>query len=519
MRVKSTKPPAAVTVMARADDDELLVQPSSTAAPSVGGVSSIQLAPLRQNSRSSEDGEEPNSPLMGGGAKKASSSSSSSTTTTTITVAAKATPAKSLNPNANQAGPATSIAFTFAPKKTAAATAATAAATKANDAVFVIDSATSTELTGDGDGQGGGSRVRLSTLQACWDACVADCTACVTSTWAYQRAADVWALLEGDQAWLRKAEFMGSSLLLHDAVGILPILLAFAIVTFRGIGQVVFMDSAWSGFLIWVGLIIQSPFTGLCSLWATGWATWCAYFWALPRARFEAGLYGYNGNLVGLALATFSPLMRWKSLATQTGGPLVPDHSFDSATPAASLALSDRDSGLFLLALLLTIAFFSFLSTLVQEALINTVRRTFKIPTFTLAFNLMTLAYFFGAFTFNYVPSDLSPPTAAPVAPSFSSSAPGEWDGGKFAQGAFIGVGQVFFCSHWLSSVFVLVGMFFCSKWLSFVALVSSVLGALVGLAVGAPLGVRLRFRVAVSWIENMETDACVCISRFLLVC
>ena len=49
------------------------------------------------------------------------------------------------------------------------------------------------------------------------------------------------------------------------------------------------------------------------------------------------------------------------------------------------------------LLLLMAIAFFSFVSTLIQEALINTVRRTFKLPTFTLAFNLATLAYFLGA--------------------------------------------------------------------------------------------------------------------------
>jgi urea transporter len=56
------------------------------------------------------------------------------------------------------------------------------------------------------------------------------------------------------------------------------------------------MNSPWSGFLIWFGLIVQSPFTALCSLWATGWATWTAFFWDLPRARFEAGLYGYSNH-------------------------------------------------------------------------------------------------------------------------------------------------------------------------------------------------------------------------------
>jgi hypothetical protein len=138
------------------------------------------------------------------------------------------------------------------------------------------------------------------------------------------------------------------------------------------------MNSPVSGLLILIGLLIQSPFTGLCSLWATGWATWTAWFWSLPRSRFEAGLYGYNGNLVGLGMATFSPVLRHASLKDWAAS-LVPDHSFDSPTPAAELAISARDAGLLVLALLAAIAFFSFLSTLMQEALINTVRRHLKV--------------------------------------------------------------------------------------------------------------------------------------------
>lgn len=58
-------------------------------------------------------------------------------------------------------------------------------------------------------------------------------------------------------------------------------------------------------------------------------------------------------------------------------------------------------------------------------------------------------------------------------------------------QGAFIGVGQIFFASNWLSSVFMLLGMAFCSRLLALCALASSIAGALTGLAVGAPLSVH----------------------------
>jgi hypothetical protein len=110
--------------------------------------------------------------------------------------------------------------------------------------------------------------------------------------WFYNQFMAFWALFEGELTWLNKVEFMDSSLLLHDAHGWIPIVVAFSLVTLRGIGQVVFMNSPWAGFLIWFGLVVQSPFTAFCCLWSTGWATWCAYFWKLPRDKFEAGLYG-----------------------------------------------------------------------------------------------------------------------------------------------------------------------------------------------------------------------------------
>ncbi len=73
--------------------------------------------------------------------------------------------------------------------------------------------------------------------------------------------------------------------------------------------------------------------------------------------------------------------------------------------------------------------------------------------------------------------------------PEFSTTAHiGEFEVVKFIQGAFIGVGQVFFASHWLSSILILLGMFVCSRFLALIALVSSIAGAVVGLAFGAPL-------------------------------
>jgi hypothetical protein len=106
-----------------------------------------------------------------------------------------------------------------------------------------------------------------------------------------------------------------------------------------------------------------------------------AWFWHFPASRLEAGLYGYNGCLVGLAMATFSPLMRWPAFVWATQS-IVVDASFAppaGAPPPPPFALSDRDAGLLLVAVVVAVAAFGALSALVQEALINSLRRHLKV--------------------------------------------------------------------------------------------------------------------------------------------
>jgi hypothetical protein len=77
----------------------------------------------------------------------------------------------------------------------------------------------------------------LASLLACWSDCTNSLYQSVSETGCWQVAARLWALLEGDLVWLNTAQLAGSSLLLHDAQGLLPTIVAFMLVTFRGIGQ------------------------------------------------------------------------------------------------------------------------------------------------------------------------------------------------------------------------------------------------------------------------------------------
>jgi urea transporter len=130
---------------------------------------------------------------------------------------------------------------------------------------------------------------------------------------------------------------------------------------------VVFMNDARSGAVILLGLFIQSPFVGLCALIATLSGTWTGFAMSFPAQKLNDGFYGYNACLVGAAIATFSPLMRWTEFAWMANS-IIPDSSF--AGPVKPLAVPQP--GLLLFTTFITVIIFGAISTLVQQALINT---------------------------------------------------------------------------------------------------------------------------------------------------
>ena len=81
-------------------------------------------------------------------------------------------------------------------------------------------------------------------------------------------------------------------------------------VALRGVGQVMFMDNPLTGVLfvaaiVWGAVSVGAPLIALAGILAVLVATATALLPGFDRAAWRAGLYGYNGVLVGLALATF----------------------------------------------------------------------------------------------------------------------------------------------------------------------------------------------------------------------
>ena len=86
--------------------------------------------------------------------------------------------------------------------------------------------------------------------------------------------------------------------------------LRFVDVNLRGIGQVMFQDNPLSGVLFLAGIAWGSYATGAPEIAIGGViavvvATLTAQWLHADETSLRAGLYGYNGVLVGLALATF----------------------------------------------------------------------------------------------------------------------------------------------------------------------------------------------------------------------
>ncbi|TRY95888.1 hypothetical protein DNTS_021410 [Danionella cerebrum] len=79
----------------------------------------------------------------------------------------------------------------------------------------------------------------------------------------------------------------------------------------RGAAQVMFVNNPLSGLIIFAGLLLQNRWWALNGFVGTLFATISALILCQNRGAIAAGLYGYNGILVGLLMAVFSDAGDW----------------------------------------------------------------------------------------------------------------------------------------------------------------------------------------------------------------
>lgn len=233
-------------------------------------------------------------------------------------------------------------------------------------------------------------------------------------------------------------------------------------VCFRGAGQVILQNNPLSGAVFILGIFWsqvsrpQAPpvgwgaLVGLVASTLTALAIERKY---LNRQEVYAGLYGFNGLLIGVGLATF---LRWNGL------------------------------------LVVYIVFGAMISVLLMAALTN-ILKTFGMSALTAPFVLITWLCILTAYSFvNVAPpgqsaAGLPAPAliATPLRPNASSLAGAGLTVDNIIQSLFRGISQVILQNNVETGIIVLFGLLINSYAAALLALLGSALGMSVALVLG----------------------------------
>jgi urea transporter len=224
--------------------------------------------------------------------------------------------------------------------------------------------------------------------------------------------------------------------------------LRFIDINLRGVGQVMFQDNPLSGALFVAAIawgsfaagVPQVLFGGLIAVVA---ATLTAQWLRVDKAALHAGLYGFNGVLVGLALATF--------LAP---GPMLWAYVVLGAA----------------------------VSVVAMEATAN-VAKTWGMPALTFPFVLVTWLLLLATYGFAGL-AGTALPSAGVVAP-FESIAATRVDAGLFVQATLLSISQVFLKGSAIAALLFLAGL----AVNSFAAAVAAFGGAILAVVTAHLLG------------------------------
>ncbi|XP_041666941.1 urea transporter 1-like isoform X4 [Cheilinus undulatus] len=217
---------------------------------------------------------------------------------------------------------------------------------------------------------------------------------------------------------------------------------------FRGVAQVMFVNNPLSGLLITIGLFLQNPWWALNGLLGTLISTGSALLLGQNREAISAGLYGYNGTLVGMLMAVFSAKGSWYWWL------LLPNMFMSMLCPVVSSALSS-------------------------------VASKWDLPIFTLPFNILVCQHiaatganhpFFPEVDFQsnhlqQLPND--------SIQSLNIS--------QLLLSVPVGVGQVYGCGSPWTGGLILLALLLSSPTICFHAMLGSVAGTLSALALAAP--------------------------------
>lgn len=211
----------------------------------------------------------------------------------------------------------------------------------------------------------------------------------------------------------------------------------------RGIGQVMLQNNSYAGLIFLAGIFYNSTLLGWAVLLGTMASTATAVLLGVDRSRIRAGLFGFNGALVAIALLYF----------------LEPNLLACAYVVLAAAC-----------------------TTILMAALLN-VLGTWKIPALTAPFVVTTLLFVLACARFGRLHStELLPTAGLPRA----ASVDGIVTASTLIEGLFNGVAQVFFQGNAITGLIFIVGLLVSSRRAGGVALLGSLAGMLVAWGMGA---------------------------------
>lgn len=90
-------------------------------------------------------------------------------------------------------------------------------------------------------------------------------------------------------------------------------------IVLRGVGQVMFQKSEWTGLLFLAGIFYNLWMLGLAALAGTIISTLTAWYLKYPKEDIRQGLYGFNGTLTGIAIFLFFGFNLFSTIALVIG--------------------------------------------------------------------------------------------------------------------------------------------------------------------------------------------------------
>lgn len=216
----------------------------------------------------------------------------------------------------------------------------------------------------------------------------------------------------------------------------------------RGIGQVMFQDSMWTGLLFLAGIFCGaylegSPLVGWGALTGVVVSTLTGYLLRLPDNNGAQGLWGFNGVLVGCAFPTFMGNTVWMWLA---------------------------------------LVLCSAMTTWVRSGL-NNIMTPWKVSSLTFPFVLCTWFFLLSARLMSGMPATFESAAAFAAVPAGHL----DMSFGSLVVYWLKGVGQVFLINSWVTGICFLVGLALCSWRAALWAAIGSALSLFTAIIFKAP--------------------------------